>query len=273
MDRRGLELWLALVAIAFITAAYLFVAAVEGEAPGASSTFGHGLGILGFTLMLYTETGYSLRKHSHSARWGRLASWFEVHIFTGLVGPYLVLLHTSWKFNGVAGVLTLLTVVIVISGFVGRYIYTAIPRTADGAVLEKEEIEEQIRGIEAQLQACLAAYPPIPVSLYRRIESQPEADQGQPERGGLGRVIRERRKWLSRWVAQRRLSARERAQMRWLEQLIEQRDTLRRQVSSLAYRRRLLGYWHTFHIPLGLGMFVLAFVHIITAIYFSHPAP
>jgi hypothetical protein len=63
-------------------------------------------------------------------------SWLQFHIFTGIVGPYMVLLHTSWKFNGLAGVTTLLTIIIVISGFIGRYIYTRIPRTLDGIELD-----------------------------------------------------------------------------------------------------------------------------------------
>jgi len=88
--------------------------------------------IIGFILMLMTEILYSWRKRSRSARWGKMSNWLRFHIFTGLVGPYMVLLHTSWKFNGLAGIVLLLTVIIVLSGIVGRYIFTAIPRTADG---------------------------------------------------------------------------------------------------------------------------------------------
>ncbi len=94
--------------------------------------------------MLFTETFYSLRKRSRAARWGRMADWLQLHIFTGIVGPFMVLLHTSWKFNGLAGVTLLLTSLIVLSGFVGRYIYTRIPRTADG-------IEDS--GLGGQMQA------------------------------------------------------------------------------------------------------------------------
>jgi len=131
-QRTNRELWLSFIAIACVTLAYLFVMAWQGGLPRASELFGHSIGILGFILMLMTELLYSLRKRSRSARWGRMADWLEFHIFTGIVGPYLVLLHTSWKFNGLAGVVMLLTVVVVISGFLGRYIYTAVPRSADG---------------------------------------------------------------------------------------------------------------------------------------------
>lgn len=136
MLRGGKEFWAALAAGIVITAAYAGVVLSTQQIPPARELFGHGIGILGFILMLMTEVLYSLRKRSRLARWGSMAAWLQFHIFTGLVGPYLVLLHTSWKFNGLAGVATLFTVVIVISGFIGRYIYTRIPRTVEGLEIE-----------------------------------------------------------------------------------------------------------------------------------------
>jgi hypothetical protein len=51
----------------------------------------------------------------------------------------------------------LLTIVVVGSGFVGRYIYTAIPRTAEGAELESVEIERVIQQLEREIRAVQAA--------------------------------------------------------------------------------------------------------------------
>ena len=132
MLRSAKELWLAFLACFLIAAAYGAVLVMKREVPAASDLFGHMIGVLGFVLMLLTETLYSLRKRSRSARWGRMAPWLQFHIFTGIVGPFMVLLHSSWKFNGLAGAALVLTGVIVVSGFIGRYIYTRIPRTADG---------------------------------------------------------------------------------------------------------------------------------------------
>lgn len=177
---RGKELWLALLVIVFVTIVYGGVFVWMRQIPRASDFFGHALGVLGFLLMLMTEMLYSLRKRSRSARWGKMSSWLEFHIFTGLVGPYLVLLHTSWKFNGLAGVTTLFTLIIVISGFIGRYIYTRIPRTVHGT---------EIQGV------------------------LPEA--------------------------------------------------------TLRQARRLLALWHDIHIPIGVVLFLLAFVHIGAALYYA----
>lgn len=177
---RGKELWLAMLAAVLISAMYGAVVMLTKEIPPAADLFGHSLGILGFILMLMTETLYSLRKRSRSARWGRMSSWLEFHIFTGLVGPFMVLLHTSWKFNGLAGIATLFTVIIVISGFVGRYIYTRVPRTTDGMIIE----------------------------------------------GTLSEA-------------------------------------------ALRQARRLMALWHTVHIPIGMALFVAAFVHMGAALYYA----
>jgi hypothetical protein len=147
MLRSGKELWWSLIASILITGVYAYVLSVTGKIPAAGELFGHTLGILGFFLMLLTETLYSLRKRTRSARWGKMSDWLQFHIFTGLVGPYMVFLHTSWKFNGLAGTVTLLTLVVVVSGFIGRYIYTRIPRTADGLELDTPLGEAQAAAI------------------------------------------------------------------------------------------------------------------------------
>jgi len=166
MLRSGRELWSAFFAAILITGVYGLVVFTTRQIPSASELFGHGLGIFGFILMLMTETLYSLRKRSRSARWGRMSSWLQFHIFTGLVGPYMVLLHTSWKFNGLAGVTTLFTVVIVISGFIGRYIYTRIPRTSDGLEIESSLSAEALKSARRLMALWHTIHIPIGMALF-----------------------------------------------------------------------------------------------------------
>jgi hypothetical protein len=150
---RSRELWLALLGILSISLIYLAVVRLSGQIPAAAGFFGHLIGVLGFILMLMTETLYSLRKRSRLARGGRLADWLQLHIFTGIVGPFMVLLHSAWEFHGLAGLTLLLTVIIVVSGFIGRYIYTRVPRTLDGAELGAAELQQQLAVLEAQAQS------------------------------------------------------------------------------------------------------------------------
>jgi hypothetical protein len=268
MQRRSYELWSALGAMIAITLLYLWVVARLDAVPPASDLFGHGLGIVGFVLMLMTETLYSLRKRSRSARWGRMSSWLRFHIFTGLVGPYLVLLHTAWKFNGLAGLVTALMIAVVLSGVVGRYIYTAVPRTADGVEMEAAELERQIAAAEADLKRWLAGRPEADQRLVQRLSARPPAAGGGP-RLVLGRIFLEWEYHLAWRRERRRLGALKKAQVRELDRLLRQRRTLRRQVSSLVMARRMLATWHTVHIPIGMVLFTAACVHIGAAIYYA----
>ena len=266
MTQRSRELWWAFSLIALVTLLYgVGVARLNGF-PAARSLFGHGLGVLGFMLMLMTEILYSLRKRVRTARWGRMSSWLRFHIVTGIVGPYMVLLHTAWQFNGLAGLVMLMTVIIVVSGFLGRYIYTAIPRTVDGFELEESDLERQMAAADAELQRWLAAQPAMTgwASLER--------DAAMPAPSPVLILARSIQDWRYRWrwwQVKRRMDAATRAQATHLERLNERRRLLRRQVASLALARRLLGLWHSVHVPIGMALFTAAFIHIGAALYYA----
>ena len=187
--RNNRELWLSLIAILCITAIYLGMVTYLGKIPAASGFLGHMIGIVGFVLMLMTEILYSLRKRSRLARWGKMSSWLEFHIFTGIVGPYMVLLHSSWKFNGLAGITLLLTAIIVASGFIGRYLFTNIPRTADGVEVQTAILEKQLERLENEI--------------HRRTEARSrEITRLVKEQKRLQKQIRSlvrTRRWLSLW--------------------------------------------------------------------------
>jgi hypothetical protein len=266
MQQSNRELWLSFIAIILITLIYLFVVLLFGAVPAASELFGHGIGIIGFILMLATETLYTLRKRSKSARWGRMSSWLQFHIFTGLVGPYMVLLHSSWKFNGLAGMVMLLTVIIVASGFMGRYIYTSVPRTVDGIEIEASELESQIQAIDKELQNWLDTRP----EAYRTLSKRLAVTSG---RGGtrlvFGRAFEEWNARLRWWIESSRMDQTARAQAKQLKDLLGRERNLRRELASIALTRRLLGLWHAVHIPVGMALFTAAFIHIIAAIYYA----
>jgi hypothetical protein len=147
MLRNNKEIWWAIFASVVISGVYGVVMLFSGKIPAAGELFGHMLGIVGFILMILTETLYSLRKRSRFTAWGKMSDWLQFHIFTGLIGPFMVFLHTSWKFNGLAGAVTLMTFIVVFSGIIGRYIYTRIPRTADGIEIQTAMGDAQVAAL------------------------------------------------------------------------------------------------------------------------------
>ncbi len=258
------ELWAAFAACTLITLVYLLVSILWHAIPAASGLFGHGLGILGFILMLMTETLYSLRKRTRDARWGRMSDWMQFHIFTGLVGPYMVLLHTSWKYHGLAGVVILLTAVVVGSGFVGRYIYTAVPRTPDGVVVEAQELMNQLGDLEQELARWSAAQPEAAAAMRHLL-----AAEGAAGGLGVGAIVSD---WVNRWQwgsQIQRITPALRPQAKQLRQILRRRRELRRQVASMETARRLLSIWHAAHVPLGITLFIAAFMHVAATVYFA----
>jgi hypothetical protein len=219
-------------------------------------------------MMLMTETLYSMRKRIRAARWGSMADWLDFHIFTGVVGPYLVLLHTSWKFNGLAGVVTLLTLVVVASGFIGRYIYTAVPRSADGVELEANILEEQIASADIELESWLSIPDVSLRGLARNFSTAPVGSAGQFSLI-VGRAFVDLNYQLNWWIERRRLTAHQREQARLLEDLLRRRRVLEIQLASLTMARRLLALWHAIHIPIGMVLFTAATIHIVAAIYYA----
>jgi hypothetical protein len=261
--RANRELLLAALAMVLIGGLYLGVVRWSGT-PTASGLVGHSLGVLGFLLMLATETLYSLRKRSTRARWGRMSSWMQFHIFTGIIGPYLVLLHTAWRFQGLAGIVTLLTVIVVSSGFIGRYIYTAVPRTVDGVMMEAGQLQAEMETLELELRDQM----PTGTVLLGRLE----AGAGGEARVVLGRALlewRERRRWQALLQAAH-VPAEE---ARQTLSLLARRSRLERQIRSVQAARRLLAVWHSVHIPIGMVLFAAAFIHIGAALYYATLQP
>ncbi len=261
------EIEIALVSVGAVTGLYLWASRIG--TPASSGLFGHGLGVIGFVLMLATESFYSLRKRARGRAFGRLSTWLQWHIVTGIVGSYMVLLHTAWQFNGLAGVVTLLTMVVVGSGFVGRYLYTAIPRTVDGAEVTLADLESLLTAGAARLE-ILAPSRTAPGETPTRLRLPPLA----PTPGGALTSVLARPLigWRDRAALRRALSdlgSQDQATADELRRLIDERHRLLRQIERLAIARRLLALWHTVHIPIGVALFILAFVHVGAAVYYA----
>ena len=260
MLRRNRELVLAAMAILAISGLYLGIMNAMGI-PEARGLFGHSIGVLGFLLMLATETLYSFRKRAVHRPWGRMSQWLRFHIFTGIVGPYMVLLHSAWSFRGLAGLVMLLTILVVLSGFFGRYIYTAVPRTVDGAEIEIRELEEQIEIVRKDLEQVAGSQTEILLGEYKTSIAGASLILGRGPRHWIGQ--------LQRWVNLRALDPAARLQAKEMDVLASRLRELRRQRASLAIARRMLSTWHTIHIPLGMALFTAALFHIGAALYYA----
>ena len=227
-----------------------------------SGSVGHFLGILG-TLFMVTLLAYSLRKRLRFMRgWGNLNDWLEVHIFLGLSGPVLVLLHTVFRFSGLVGISFWAMMLVVVSGIIGRYIYQAIPRSISGMELNRIELEAEEIGITYELRKRLPSGHP----LWARLADFEKSTRRSGPGGALwtgGETARLRAAFNRTVRKTRAMSFRER---RKLLGLVVNRQKLIRRKEFLDKTQKILHYWHLLHIPFVVLMFLILLIHIYVSV-------
>ncbi|MFI5091076.1 MAG: hypothetical protein ACHQHM_04310 [Thermoanaerobaculales bacterium] len=234
-----------------------------------SGVLGLPLGIAGTCLMIVMQL-YSLRKRTGLlGRLGSVPHWLEFHIFCGVLGPVLITLHTSLKFNGIVSVAYWSMVLVTLSGFVGRYLYVRIPKTLRGQELTHAEIRARAEELKARLLESA-----LPTNLLTRVDAFeaaviPAAEAATTWLGllwgesGLRRRLARLRKEFRRAGVEHELLVQAVA-------LIAERATLLRRIAYLKKTKKLFDMWHVFHRPLAAVMFVIVALHIATALYFGY---
>jgi signal transduction histidine kinase len=259
------ELELSLLAVLLLSSVYIAYEILAE--PRGSHPFGHILGIIGAILMVMTEVIYSLRKRTRLLNWaGPVRYWLSLHIFTGIVGPFMVLMHTGLQFRGLAGISMLLTILVVASGFVGRYLYTALPRTLLGVVASQQEIAAEARSI----RLALAQFEAREATQMRRLAAglRLHRESRNPVLAIFGRSYYQ---WLYRRRIRKEVARVERLKQEQQQQLftlLSRQRELERQVEMLESARRFMRFWHILHIPMGLTLFFSVAIHIAATVYF-----
>jgi len=227
---------------------------------------GHGFGVVGTAMIAVGVVLYLLRKRvGFLSGFGKLRYWLEFHIFLCTLGPFFVLLHTTFKFGGIVSIAFWSMAVVVVSGVFGRYVYARIPKTINGSFrsaievgADRERLLEEIRasGIEP---AGLPAQPVIsePASLTGAIVV---AFRGDLERRRYRRVA----------ARSLRKAGVPSAKRRALVSLLDRQVRLQQQSRLLVPFQRLFGYWHVLHLPLAIVLLVVAIVHVGVAILFGY---
>ena len=226
---------------------------------------GNRLGVFGTALLAFGVTVYVLRKRwGRLGRVGRLRDWLSFHIWCCTLGPFLVLLHTSFKIGGIVSIAFWSMVTVVASGVLGRYVYVHIPKAINGRFLARDEIE-------AERAALLEA-------LSERTGERVAVDLPEPERpagliaalAGTVRYERESRRAsraLRRRLTEAGVSGPDRAAVLDLA-----RRSRRLALGSAVLQPfgRLFRYWHAIHLPLAIVMALVLLVHIAVAVLFGY---
>ncbi len=228
--------------------------------PGGS--LGLAFGITGASLMVVMQL-YTLRKR---ARWlrraGALRWWLRFHIFCGVTGPLFILLHSSFKVQGLVALSFWSMVAVALSGVLGRYLYQLLPRRRSGAELTLDEVRRLSDELTARLQEGFGVEEAEIEHLDRLATAGLE-----PDAALLPLLFRlpfdgVRLRWrVGRW--RQGLHAKvPRGTTRRLARLALRRAQLRRRSLVLSRLQELFYYWHVLHKPFAVVMYLFMFVHI-----------
>lgn len=241
------------------------------------------LGITGTILIFATEFAYTYRK-SGAVKFGPVKRWLTVHIFIGITGPLIIVVHTRANINGFAGWLLMLTVVVVASGFVGRYIFRQIPRSIKGREMTLAELNAVFKEIDRRLDELLEKSPRA-AELVKILRAEfgefaaPGAALGNDGGGspGLWLYITATVDWSIGRLKVRRLLARqhpeEHALMLALKGLEFERLALERRVRLLGTSKKLFAKWKILHVPLTMALFVGILIHVGGILYYGRVLP
>jgi len=233
----------------------------------------HGLGILGGSMVLLLFI-YSARKRQlFGLRFGPMRHWLSIHIWLGFTGPLFITLHTAMKFKGIVSVSYFSMMAVMFSGFVGRYIYSQIPRNSAGDALSMKEIDEQIEAMGQSLANHELTGDEI-LQFTREYAGQLE----QPKRRGIVlwlRILRyDLTRWLRPWLFRQamrealpRLSP---AALRDLTLVVHQRSLLLRRRAFLDAVNSVFDLWHVVHKPFAWIAVVIMFVHVFVVVLMGY---
>ena len=234
-----------------------------------SGPVGHTLGVVGGVLMLM-PFAYMMRKRIPRLRtFGSQKAWLEVHLFCGIFGPVLVTFHTSFKFNGIVSAAYWSMVVVVLSGFVGRYLYVRIPRSIRGAELPRAELDERAAELRDELAGAVGS--PAVLERLQAFEhaAVPHSSSDLSTTDLLfGEITLARRvRALDRALGGADLPD---ALRTAVVALTVERAVLLRRIAYLERTRKLFELWHVFHLPLVYVQLVIVVAHVGVTMYFGY---
>jgi hypothetical protein len=217
----------------------------------AGSFWGGVLGVSGAVLML-VPLAYSLVKR---VKWVQERVWRRVtmrtllawHIYAGILGPILALLHTGHKFNSPLGVaLTAMMLLVVLSGFTGRYLMGYFTHE----LMEKRQMLGALQAAYDRTAGELARQPEQAALLgtfsgfFSRVLAGLFIPSPAAGEGGLALPVR---------------AARLAESMADLEYALKTHERF----------KRWFARWLKFHIVISLALYVLLALHVWAGIHFG----
>jgi len=242
----------------------------------AEEGWGYAFGITGGVLMLLLGI-YPLRKRLRvMSGWLTVKFWYRLHIIFGVMGPVLIMMHSSYRLGSMNGRVAFFSMVLVASsGFFGRYFY----RRLHYGLYGRKATFESLRADSKELNYKLGPLFKLKPNAKELLKEYEERALAMPD-GILSSAIH----WISMRIAAARLyrvvihslnkkllaagrlkgwsqSKVRRRQQSMRRQLVAHRRLLR-QIQEYHFYERLTSFWHLLHLPLFLMLIITSLVHV-----------
>ncbi len=266
-----------LIVISLLMVAGFFMSRDNLYKPG--DNVGYNIGLLG-GLMMLSLLLYPLRKRAGFMRnLGILPVWFKWHMVFGILGPAMIMFHSTFYIGSInAGVALTCMMLVSGSGIFGRFFYTKIHNGLYGRQANLKQHQEDLDG-SGDVKSILSFAPEIQNNLAEFRDFTTGTAKSGKLKGWRLLTLGFRVRFLSMGLVRdledvMYSNANEKqwnnAQMNRLDQLFYQNANFIRSylktlqdVAQFGTYEKLFSMWHVFHIPLVYMLAFTAVWHVI----------
>lgn len=239
-----------------------------------SGSIGLRLGILG-TVLFFIIFLYALRKVvPWLGRIGTARHWMDFHVIAGITAPIIIAFHASFKFGGIAGFAFWIMLAVAISGVIGRYLYSQIPRSLSAVEMSLGELQDNEREL-AEFLLVQSVFSEEELSQALRVPSREQIRKAGPVLAILSMIVldigipfrmaRLRRRCGGSSAGIRSLFGLLRTgnyEVDKIVGIVRQKAALSKRVVFLDQTQRVFHLWHVIHRPFSYAFAILAIIHI-----------
>jgi len=233
-----------------------------GYAPHRANKLSIWCGIIGTGLMFISAIYPMFRRFKMFRFIASNSMWFDFHMMAGVVGPMFIGLHCALKLDQWEAAAFWSMVIVVVSGVLGRYLYTQLPDLMNGRELEELDHERRFTQLRSKYQAATVAAE-TELQQYR-MDAQRIADRAGLFRTLLWVIMQDVRR-PGRWWSRRRRLAATGAPKHVRKELVRRTGRFIR-----IERRRVIGpqadlllhSWKKVHVPFTIVLVAISAIHI-----------
>lgn len=222
-------------------------------------------GYLGTALMVLSMSYVLQRRFGWFQKTATNQFWLDVHLMTGVVGPLFIVLHSALRLSTWVSVPFWSMVAVVLSGVLGRYLYTLVPSLSNRHELQILELRREITELAKD-------YPAAADRAYELLAAESDRSARSWQIGLITLLLwvlfddlrriwtRSRDRRVLRQLAPRRIARR-------IARRVDRVVFLERRQELAPRSKALLKAWKRVHIPFSVLLLVTMVAHIAIALW------